>query len=81
MSLDPSDKAWLCLGVGVLVYDLLAVPGMTLSEGADKYMRHHPWITRGIGIALAAHVCNMLPSEADPVHGLFQLARCWRRLV
>jgi hypothetical protein len=77
--LDPSDKAWIALGLGVLLYDLVAAEGMTLSEGADKYMRHHPWVTRGVGIALAAHVCNVLPNAVDPIHGLFLFSRRWRR--
>lgn len=78
--LDPSDKAWITLGAGVLLYDLMANEGMTLSEGADKYMVHHPWWTRAVGVALAAHVCNMIPNQWDPVHGLFLLCRRWRRL-
>jgi hypothetical protein len=74
-----ADKAWVTLGVGVLIYDMFAAPGMTLSEGADKYMHHHPWITRAVGVALAAHVCNMIPDRCDPVHGFFVLSRKWRR--
>lgn len=79
MSLDHSDTAWIVLGSGVLIYDLCAKQGMTLSEGADKYMLHHPWVTRAVGFALVAHVCNMLPDQWDPVHGLFLLSRKWRR--
>jgi hypothetical protein len=75
-----SDKAWIVLGAGVLLWDLAAAEGQTLSEGADRYMDHHPWVTRSVGVALVAHVCNFLPNRWDPVHGLFVLSRRWRRL-
>jgi hypothetical protein len=76
----PADKAWIVLGAGVLLYDLVAPEGQTLSEGADRYMDHHPLYTRVVGVALVAHVCNMLDDRWDPVHGLFVLSRRWRRL-
>ncbi len=79
MKLQPSDKAWIALGAGVLVYDMAASPGETLSEGADRYMVHHKWLTRGIGIALVAHVCNFVEPRYDAVHWLFVLSRRWRR--
>jgi hypothetical protein len=76
----PADKAWIVLGAGVLLYDLVAPEGQTLSEGADRYMDRHPWYTRAVGVALVGHVCNMIPGRWDPVHGLFMLSRRWRRL-
>lgn len=74
-----ADRAWVTLGVGVLVYDLLAEPGMTMSEGADKWMLRRPWLVRGVAFAVAAHVANTIPSRVDPIHGLFVLSRKWRR--
>lgn len=79
MTLQPSDRAWVTLGVCVLLYDVLAPEGQTLSEGADRYMAHHKWVTRGVGIALVAHVCNMIHPRYDGVHWLFVLSRKWRR--
>jgi hypothetical protein len=79
MIIEPADKAWIVLGAGVLLWDLLAPDGQTLSEGADKYMLHHPWFTRAVGLSLVLHVCNMIRPELDPVHGLFVLTRRWRR--
>jgi uncharacterized membrane protein len=79
VSLQPADRAWIVLGAGVLLYDVFAVPGQTLSEGADRYMVHHKWVTRSVGIALVAHVCNMVGPRYDLVHWLFVLSRKWRR--
>jgi hypothetical protein len=76
--LRPADRAWISIGIGVVAYDLLAAPGQTLSEGADRYMLSHPWITRAVAAALAGHVCNVLRPEYDPIHLLFAGARAWR---
>lgn len=70
-----ADRAWIALGVGVVSYDVLAPQGQTLSEGADHYMLKHPWITRGIAFALAAHVCNLVKPEWDAIHLLFAAVR------
>lgn len=81
MSLDvrPSDKAWIALGVGVFGYDAFCGPGETMSEGADRYMRHHPWLVRFVAFALAAHVCNLVPDRFDAVHQMFVSVRRIRR--
>lgn len=79
MTLQPSDRAWITLGVGVLLWDTAAPNGQTLSEGADRYMVHHKWLTRCVGIALVAHVCNFVNPKCDVIHGLFVLSRKWRR--
>lgn len=75
----PGDKAWLALGVGVLSYDALCGDGETMSETADAYMLSRPWLVRAIAFAVAAHVANAIPSQVDPIHGLFALSRKWRR--
>lgn len=71
----PADWAWIALGLGVLAYDLAAPDGETLSEGADRYMQHHPWITRAVGVGLVCHVCNAVPSRFDAIHWAFVGAR------
>ena len=75
MVLRAADTAWIALGVGVLTYDLAAKPGQTLSEGADRYMLTHPWITRVVAFALAAHVCNLVKPEYDLIHLGFRAIR------
>jgi hypothetical protein len=77
--LRPGDRAWIALGAGVLTYDVLCSDGNTMSETADTYMVHHPWLTRGVAFALAAHVCNLVAPKYDAVHWLFVLSRKWRR--
>lgn len=74
-----ADKAWITLGAGVLCYDLLAAPGMTMSEGADAWMLRRPWLVRAVAFTVAAHVANAIPSRLDPIHGAFVLSRKWRR--
>lgn len=77
--LRPADKAWIALGIYVLAYDVLASPGQTLSEGADRYMLSHPWVTRGVALAVAGHVCNLVNPEFDPIHLLFSGVRAWKK--
>ena len=76
--MQASDKAWLVLAGGVIAWDSLCADGQTLSDGADHYMLRHPWLTRGIAFALAAHVCNLWPDRYDPVHKLAVVVRAFR---
>lgn len=77
--LKAADRAWIALAAYVITYDLVASPEQTLSEGADRYMLTHPWTTRAIAAAVAAHVCNAIPAQFDPIHLLFAAARAWRQ--
>lgn len=63
----------------MVAYDVFAEPEMTLSEGADAYMLKHPWLTRGVAFAVAAHVCNVMPDRFDVIHRLFAGLRSWKR--
>lgn len=74
-----ADRAWLTLGLGVVGYDLFCVEGQTLSEGADAAMLHHPWLVRCVAFALAAHVCNLVSPQYDPLHLGFVALRRIRR--
>lgn len=75
----PADRAWIALATGVVVYDVLAPPAQTLSEGADRYMLTHPWTTRAVAAAVAGHVCNAIPARFDLVHLMFAGLRAWKR--
>lgn len=77
--MSPADRAWIALGAYVVAYDVLACPEQTLSEGADRYMLTHPWTTRAVALAVAGHVCNLLPSRCDPIHLMFAGLRAWKR--
>lgn len=73
--MTPADKAWVTLGAGILAYDMLAPPGETLSEGADRYMLRHRWLVRGVACALTGHVCNLVPARYDVIHLAFSAMR------
>ena len=75
------DKAWIGLGIGVGVYEVLARDGELMSEAADRYMLRHPWLVRVVAFLLAAHVCNLLPDRCDPLHLLFLAQRSRRERV
>lgn len=75
MSLQPSDKAWITLGVGVLAYEVAVGEDQLLSSAAERYMLRHPWLVRGIAFTLAAHCCSMLPAPLDPLAWLFKAKR------
>lgn len=70
-----ADRAWIGLAAYVVAYDLVASPEQTLSDGADRYMLSHPWITRAVAAAVAGHVCNLVPDRFDVIHQLFKAAR------
>ena len=74
-----ADWEWCALGAGVLGYDILCEEGQTLSEGADAMMLRHPWAVRVTAFVLAAHVCNLVKSDYDPVHWMFVGMRRLRR--
>ena len=75
MIMRAGDRAWIVLGVGVCVYELAAADDELLSEAADRYMLHHPWIVRVVAFVLAAHVANALHPRVDPVHRLQPITR------
>lgn len=60
MSLRPSDKAWIALFAGVVIYDLVAPEDEMLSEAADRYLSDHPIITTAAVGITAAHLLNLL---------------------
>jgi hypothetical protein len=61
-----ADWAWLTLGCGVLAYERSAPPGELMSEGVDRYITSHPWITSGVIVITALHLLNRLPGFCDP---------------
>lgn len=75
----PGDKAWIALGVGVGTYELLCPESELMSEAASRYMQRHPWLVRSVAFLLAAHVCSIIPSAADPLHQALRLKRLLSR--
>ena len=77
----PSDKAWLVLAGWVIGYNIAARDTEQLSEACDRYLLARPWLTRGIALAITAHLLNAMPARYDPVHGIFLAARSVRRAL
>lgn len=73
----PADRAWLALAGGVIAYDVLAPDGETLSEAVDRWLEHHPWLTRAVIMTVARHLVNEL--GLDPLALGFGLLRRWRK--
>ena len=69
------DRAWLVLSVGVVAWELRCPEGELLSEAADRWVEHHPWLVRAIAFALAAHVSNSVDPRLDVIHHLCGLRR------
>lgn len=63
-----SDKAWLAIGAGVVVYEFAAPEGELLSEGVDRYLSRRPWTTRVVVAGLALHLLNLIPQRFDPLY-------------
>lgn len=76
--MKPADRGWIAIAAFVLVFNMAAEDGETLSEGADRYMLSHRWLTRGVAGALVCHVCNVVPPKYDFIHWAFLFARRWR---
>lgn len=85
----PATAAWIGLGVGVSVYEVLCPPGETLSEGVDRALETRIGRVVALGaIAItASHLANLLPQSVDPYHritkcrGIEELKdRLWAKL-
>lgn len=76
----PADLAWAAIGFGVLAYEAVASTRRhdweLLSEACDRYRKHHPIITHGTIVYLAAHLTRRVPRAVDPLH---RLAVLWGR--
>lgn len=68
----PATCAWIGLGVGVAVYEMLCPPGETLSEGVDRALEcpRGKYLALGAIAITAAHLANVLPKNIDPYHQL-----------
>jgi hypothetical protein len=67
----PSTKAWLGLGAGVAVYEVLCPEGELMSEAVDRALEGRPFVRAATlgGIAITAcHLANLIPQSVDPFH-------------
>lgn len=63
-----ATRAWIALAIGVIIYELFADHGELLSEGVDRALETHPWITRAAVLYLAGHLVNAIPARIDPLN-------------
>ena len=78
---NPAKAAWVGLGVGVSVYEMLCPDGQTLSEEVDRVLENPraKYIALGAIAVTAAHLANVLPTQIDPFEQVLSKAR--RRVV
>jgi hypothetical protein len=70
-----AERAWGILGLGVLAYELACPTGQTLSEGCDKALEAHPWLTTAAIGVTALHLANLIPPQLDPFTRLTNLIK------
>lgn len=77
------NKAWIGLGVYLIVVELLAPPGETLSEAMDEWLKRHPGKALShITVAVTAgHLLNLIPPRYDPIHQVFSLRHHLQRIA
>lgn len=68
-------QAWCLLAAGVVVFDILAAPGDTLSEQVDVWLVEHPVVTTAVVATVSLHLLNVLPPSFDPLHVGFATIR------
>lgn len=66
---------WRGIAAAVIVHNVTAREGDTLSECMDGWIARHPVLWRAVIVAVAVHVGNVVPPRLDPVHWLFVAAR------
>lgn len=67
-----STKAWAALGGAVVVYDVFAPEGETLSEGFDSWLEGPGKTFAAVSTVLVAmHLLNLLDAKYDPVSWMF----------
>lgn len=69
--LKRSDLAWCALALGVVLYDVTAPEGETLSEACDRYLERRPTLTRIAVMVVARHLLNDVDPRFDPLALLF----------
>jgi hypothetical protein len=81
MTLQPSDVAWIGLGLGVIAWDLLCPDGEMLSEASRRYAKNHQLVAFGVVASVGAHLLDLIPRWADPIHWVGVGLRRIRRLA
>lgn len=68
--MQPADRAWIALGVGVLVWDATCPPGQMLSQASRRYRDAHPVLWPAAIVYMAGHLMHVWPERVDPLSRL-----------
>jgi len=63
-----AKRAWTCMAIGIMAYELACPEGELLSEGADRAIERHPMLVPLTALVIAGHVANLFPDRYDPIH-------------
>lgn len=74
MTLRPSDRAWITMGLGIALWDAVCPPGEMLSEASARYMQVRPVLTGAVILYVAIHLMGKFPSRIDPLGQLGSVA-------
>lgn len=70
-----SERAWIALGAGVAIYEMLARDGELLSHQVDRWLESHRFVTSTVIAVTALHLLNLLPPKFDPWAWIFSTRR------
>lgn len=66
--MTPADKAWIAIGMGVIVWDMTCPPGEMLSEASRRYAKNHQLLAHVVVASVGAHLLDLIPRWVDPIH-------------
>ena len=68
-----SERAWIALGTGVVIYEVFAEDGELLSHQVDRWLERNRILTAGVIVVTALHLLNLIPPRIDPFTWVFSL--------
>lgn len=77
MELLSAKRGWAVMGLGILAYEMAAPPNELLSEGVDRAISCHPYLTRAAIGVTALHLANLIPAPLDPFKHGINLLKTW----
>jgi len=72
---------WIALAAFIIAWDMLAEDEQTLSESFRRGWHRHPATMGAVALAwgvVTAHLWNLLPPRADPLHVICVARQRWR---
>lgn len=66
-------NAWCAIGAFVLAYEIVCPDNELLSQGVDRALERHKYLTLGAIALTAGHLANVLPVRYDPFNYITKL--------